>query len=181
MEVQKVHITGGPACGKTRLANHIASITGAPHYEWDMIALDIEALGKPFASIAEELPRIFATDAWVSEGAYMGWAEPLFEKAELVISLDVPWRVASYRILSRHVKASISGTNRFPGWRRLYRFWRWSSRFYNDSNPPGFNDFGVPDSKSMAASMLQRYRDKLVVCRTRTDIEELLRHRFSTR
>ena len=113
-------------------------------------------------------------DAWVAEGAYLGWAEPLLRQAELVVWMDISWRVASYRIISRHIKATLARNNRFPGWRRLYRFWRWSGRYYSDQNPPGLNSYGVPDTKATADERLVPYKDRLVVCRSQKNAEMLV-------
>ena len=104
----------------------------------------------------------------------MGWAMPLFEHAELVVWTDVPWRVASYRILARHLKAELSRSNRFPGWRALYEFWRWSARFYSDRNPHRLNSYGAPHTRTYALEQLAMYRDKTTICRTNGDIEALL-------
>lgn len=56
-----------------------------------------------------------AKDTWIARGAYLDWVEPLLLEADLVVWLDVPWRVASYRIIFRHVRATTARKNRFPG------------------------------------------------------------------
>jgi hypothetical protein len=88
-----------------------------------------------------ECDRLAAEDRWISEGSFVGGNETFFRRADLIVWLDVPWRVASYRILSRHVKLSLARKNRFPGLLQLYRFWRWSSRYYANRNPAGLNPF----------------------------------------
>lgn len=93
----------------------------------------------------------------------------------------MPWRVASYRIISRHIKATLAGNNRWPGWRRLYSFWRWSGRYYGNQNASGLNEWGVPETKRTAASLLAPYADKLTVCRSNREIEALLVRGFSFR
>jgi adenylate kinase family enzyme len=130
MNICKVHITGGPGSGKTTLSWQIAASLNAPHYELDKIVYPTHATA-PTSATAEavadwvvEAQHIAMSESWVSEGAYSAWAEPLFQNAELVVWLDIPWRTASYRIVSRHIKASIARNNRWSGWRRLYRFWR---------------------------------------------------------
>ena len=182
MKVQKVYITGGAASGKTRLSRRLAVVLDAPVYELDSLLLDGQERGESFEEVSESVAStIMATDTWVAEGSYLGWTEPLLRRAELIVWIDVPWRVASYRIISRHIKATVTRNNRFPGWRRLYRFWRWSSRYYHDKNPAGLNAYGVPNTKAAEVEHLAPYQDKLVVCHTQNEAEELVAQRSASR
>ena len=175
MSVCRVFITGGPASGKTTLAQHLAAALGVPAYELDGLLLAGEARGEPFEVISRDaLSSILAENAWVVEGAYLGWTEPLLRRADLIVSMDVPWRVASYRIITRHIRATVARNNRFPGWRRLYQFWRWSGAYYNSQDAPALHWSGVPDTKATAIRYLAPYEDKLVTCRTLRDAEMLL-------
>ena len=180
MNAHKVFITGGPASGKTTLSQRVAAGLNVPVYELDALLLDGHERGESFEEVSNDVAsRIMATEHWVAEGAYLGWAEPLLRQADLVVSIEVSWRVASYRIISRHIKATVARNNRFPGWRRMYRFLRWSERYYNDQNPPGLNLYGVPDTKATAVKHLAPYEHKTVVCRSRKDAEMLLARKFS--
>ena len=174
MTITKVHITGGPGSGKTTLSRQIAAALNVACYELDAMTLQLQAAGKPFANMADEAQRIAKSDGWVSDGAYFDWTEPLFRSADLVVWLDPPWRVASYRILSRHIRATISRNNPFPGWKRLWTFWRWSRRYYRDQTDLGLNEFGVPHTRRTASPLLEPFAPKLRTCRTKRDIEELL-------
>ncbi len=57
----------------------------------------------------------------------------------------------------------------------MYRFWRWSRRFYADRNPEGVNPYGTPMTRSTLASMVQAYAEKLIVCRIAVDVREFER------
>ena len=175
MAIRRVHITGGPGGGKTTLPKQIAASLNSPCYELDAITLrPSNRPGKPFSEMANEALRIAESDRWVSDGAFFDWTEPLFRHADLVVWLDLPWRVASYRILSRHIRATIARDNPFPGWRSLWRFWRWSRRYYHDQVDGGLNEWGTPITRRTTASLLEPYERKLKVCRTTGDIAELL-------
>ncbi len=174
MTISKVHITGGPGSGKTTLSRQIAASLNVACYELDALALELEAAGRPFQEMANEAQRIVASDCWVGDGAYFDWTEPLFQNTDLVIWPDLPWRVASYRILSLHIRATIARDNPFPGWRRLWRFWRWSRRYYRDQVDRGLNQWGTPLTRQTAASLLEPYTPELRTCRTKRGIEELL-------
>jgi len=184
-DVGRIHITGGPGSGKTWLATRLSGQLGVPCFDQDGTALALfDRLGLPATSSSPppeveagliDAAREFAAgDAWVSDATSITWAAPLFERAEAVVWLDTPRSVALRRVFMRHVRAELQRDNRFPGWRRMYRFWRWSGRFYWDTNPPGVNPFGTPMTRSTLGSMLEAYSEKLVVCRSASDLKMLV-------
>jgi adenylate kinase family enzyme len=183
---RRIHITGGPGAGKSRLAGRLSERFSLPLFDIDGRGLAHEATLPDPRDMAEllrlrleETASMAAQAKWISEGSNFLAAEPLFETCDLIICLEVPWRVASYRILSRHVKATLAGNNRFPGWRRLWRFWRWSARFYGDRNPPGLNQWGTPNNRRNLEACLRPYTAKLTVCRSTRDIEQTLYARLN--
>jgi adenylate kinase family enzyme len=172
---RRIHVTGGPGSGKTTLARRLGDALAVPVHDLDGIARNFERRG---LGLAENLPgavtQIVTTSDWVCGGAYLGWAVPVFESADLVVWLDVAWPVASYRIVARHIKAELARNNRFPGWRQMYRFWRWSMRYYRDRNAAGLNAYGTPNTRSFLVAELEAYEEKLVACRSNADIERLV-------
>ncbi|MEX0786971.1 MAG: shikimate kinase [Dehalococcoidia bacterium] len=170
---QRIHVTGGPGSGKTTAARRIARELSLPFYELDQIL--IEAGGDMARLRREDRAAIVADqEEWVSEGAFFDWARPLFECAQLVVWLDLPWRVASYRILVRYLKAELARKNQHPGLRRLREFWTWSYRYYHDAHPHALNQQGVPLTRARAVEELRRYEQKLAVCRSKRDVDLLV-------
>jgi adenylate kinase family enzyme len=175
----RVHLTGGPGGGKTTAGRRVADALGAPFIDLDGLALEFERqfgdFTTAFEALAREVPVIAAGETWVSEGAYLGWAEPLLQAADTVVWLDTPAAVCLYRVAARHVKAEIARDNRFPGWRRFARFWYWCLRYYVNRNPASLNQYGTPETRAYTAQCLQEYAAKLVVCRSKADIERVTR------
>ena len=174
MTLRRIHITGGPGSGKTTAGRRIATELHLPFHELDQIPIDLDW---DMARAAEEntAERIAEQDAWLSEGAYFGWAQPLLDRAELVVLLDLPWRVASYRIITRYFKAELARNNQHHGLGRLKSFWTWSRRYYRDANPHTLNNEGVPRTRGRAIEELSPYREKLRVCRSNHEVDLLLR------
>ena len=153
---------------------------GAPLYELDTLLLEAGDDVAPLVSggqatcdqlrrIAERTRQMADADAWISDGVYFGWTRPLLDRADVIVCLDTPWQTAMLRIVSRHIKAEASRNNQFPGWRRLFRFLRWSHRYYRDANADRLDELGVPETRSRRMHELEAYRDKLVTCRTTSD------------
>lgn len=171
----KIYIGGGPGAGKTTLSRRLAAKLDVPFYELDRLLNRGIDGGEPFeAAAAKVLAEITANDTWIAEGSYLGWLEPLLIEADLIVFLDVPWRIASYRIVSRHVKLTAARNNPYPGWRGLYQFWSWSRRYYKSSNTPRLNSWAVPDNRATVVELLDAYKSKMVTCRTNKDIEQFL-------
>ena len=105
----KIHILGGSGSGKTTLARHLSSLLHIPHY-------DLDAIGMEKGLVTEEDAfAIAAQPAWVSEGVYLIFTEPLLYAADAIVLLEVSWPVAMWRIIRRHISRSFHGTNPYPG------------------------------------------------------------------
>jgi hypothetical protein len=111
----------------------------------------------------------------VSDGIYLGWATPLLEHADVVLWIDTPAPIALFRIVTRHVKAEISGANRFPGWIRMLRLLRWSTRYYLGLHRHVQGVYGLPETNSHLRALLRPFESKLVVCRGDRELDAFLR------
>jgi hypothetical protein len=124
--------------------------------------------------------RIVAQSAWITEGAYLWWTEALPDAATQIIWLDLPWRIAAWRIVTRHVHASLRGNNRHRGVRKLLRFlrntWRYS---HGPAIPPASADDDAAMTRAATAAILIPYRNKLIHCRRPSDVAALIAQSLS--
>ena len=100
----KIHILGASGSGKTTLAQSISSRLHIPHYDLDKVNWEQENA----IAIAEQ-------PAWITEGIYLIWTEPLLYHADCIVLLEVSWPVAAWRMIRRHALNSLRGTNLYPG------------------------------------------------------------------
>ncbi|MBI4220298.1 MAG: hypothetical protein HY682_09165 [Chloroflexi bacterium] len=126
----KVYILGGPGSGKTTLATRLAARIDAPVFDLDWV-LWKNGGPKSEADRQQEMGKIDARGSWIAEGIYSETASYLIERADVVLWIEVPLLVAVWRIVTRHVRRSLAGSNRYPGIRRLIRFiWRTVIRYH---------------------------------------------------
>jgi adenylate kinase family enzyme len=170
----RVHITGGPGSGKTTVANKVAALLGVAAFDLDLVAWDGDS-ERPPSLRDQDLRAIMEHSGWVTEGIYLGWTEPLFREADLILWLDPSWPVAAWRVLLRHVKADLRGNNAHPGYRRLWRFLRICRRYYTETGTP-INDAGVPwpNRRFQAVGVMPPYSLKVRTVRNNRELRAVL-------
>ncbi len=171
----RVHIIGGPGSGKTTLARQAAACLQAPYYELDKVGYEDGAgAERPLELRLADVRQIAMQPAWITEGVFLGWTHELFEAADTVVWLDLPWRVVGWRIFKRHVMAELSGTNRHSGWRKLYRFMQWSHLYYEQTVRPQdvIPGSDINENRAITEQYLMAFKDKLVQCSNQAAVKE---------
>ena len=136
-EWRRIHIIGGAGSGKTTLARAIGGARTLPAYDLDAIAYEDGAGAKrSLDARLADVRRIVGQPSWVTEGIFLWWTDELLRNADVIIWLDLPWRIGARRIVLRHLRTSIAGTNRHRGIRNLIRFLRATQRYYRAKSPP---------------------------------------------
>jgi adenylate kinase family enzyme len=135
-------VAGSSGSGKSTLARHLAAVLELRYVELD--ALHHGTNWTPRPEFLEEVTRFAAGQRWVTEWQYRAVRDLLAERADLLISLDLPRRLVMRRVARRtlsrrlrHVK--LWNGNVEPPLRTIMsdrdHIIRWAWRTHNDHAP----------------------------------------------
>ena len=160
---QRIYIVGAGGSGKTTLARTLAKVVNV-----EPVELDLNPYGDR-AALAQ-------ADAWVVEGIFLYEIEPLLRRADTILWLDLPRRVAQRRIVTRHVRLSVQRRNRHKGVRRLLRFVRSMRHYYvKEAREPLAADDWDALSRALTVERLAPYSEKVVQLGTPREVRTFLR------
>ncbi|CAA9547367.1 MAG: hypothetical protein AVDCRST_MAG87-587 [uncultured Thermomicrobiales bacterium] len=174
--MRRIHVIGGPGSGKTTVARRLALAADVPCVELDVIGYDNGAGAKrPLIDKLTEVDRLAAQPSWVAEGMFLWWTEALSRNADIILWLDPPWRIAASRIIRRHARASLAGTNRHRGIGRLVRFVIASRAYcHGPAAIPVSRDDDGAVTRAATEHALEPVCAKVVRCRRNEDVEAFL-------
>jgi adenylate kinase family enzyme len=176
---QRIHIIGAAGSGKTTLARRLGTLLDAPFYDLDEIGYEGGFGAKRSLDMRiADIERIVAQPAWITEGGFIFWIDDLLRAANIIVWLDLPWRIRRWRIITRHIKADLARTNRHPGYLNLYNFYMRSREYHRSKILLTLNpDEGLANDSSnriTVAHKLAPYREKVVQCCSPTDVEKFV-------
>jgi adenylate kinase family enzyme len=104
-------VIGGSCTGKTTLSRRLAQRLGVPHVELDTLHHEPGWQEAPAEVLQARVEAALAAapDGWVVDGNYHGkLGTSVLERADTVVFLDLPRRVALRRVLLRTLKRVVS-------------------------------------------------------------------------
>jgi adenylate kinase family enzyme len=122
--VKRVSVIGGSCTGKTTLSRELARRLGVPHIELDALHHDAGWQEAPADVLQARVDAALAAapDGWVVDGNYQGKiGNSVAERADTVVLLDLPHRVALRRVLWRTASRVVSRKELWNGNRETLR------------------------------------------------------------
>jgi adenylate kinase family enzyme len=122
--VRRVTVIGGSCTGKTTLSRGLASLLGVPHVELDALHHDAGWQEAPAEVLQARVDAALeaAPGGWVVDGNYHGKiGTSVLERADTVVFLDLPRRVALRRVLWRTSSRIVSRKELWNGNRETLR------------------------------------------------------------
>lgn len=148
----KIHIIGSVGSGKTTLARSLSARFKLPHHELDNVVwkrTDTKDIRRSEKERNEYLKSIVHTDSWIIEGVHYEWVAESFEKADMIILLDISYRKRKYRIIKRFIlqKLGVEKANYAPTLKIFRKMFVWNRYFEEKSRQEILTILGVHQNK----------------------------------
>ncbi|MCY4111118.1 MAG: hypothetical protein OXF96_04155 [Chloroflexi bacterium] len=134
---RRISVVGLSGSGKTTVARRLARLVDAPHVELDALHWVhpdwAEPSGEEFRAA---VGRALAGDAWVVEGNYRSARAVYWSRVEMLVWLDLPLWVITWRVLRRTLRRVGSSERLWGTQRETFRrgflsydsLWLWNVR-----------------------------------------------------
>jgi adenylate kinase family enzyme len=122
--LKRVSVIGGSCTGKTTLSRELAERLGVPHIELDALHHEPGWHEAPAEVLQARVDAALAAapGGWVVDGNYHGKLGPsVVERADTVVFLDLPHRVALRRVLWRTLSRAVTREELWNGNRETLR------------------------------------------------------------
>ena len=122
--MRRVAVIGGSCTGKTTVSRRLAATLGVPHVEIDALHHDPGWQEAPAELLQTRVRAALdsAPDGWVADGNYRSKIGSLvLERADTVVFLEPPFRVAFWRALRRTIVRTITREELWNGNREQIR------------------------------------------------------------
>jgi len=159
----KIHICGIYGSGKSTFARILSDELKIPFYSLD----DIKYLVKysKIRSVKERIEKvkeICKLKDWITEGTWTDYALDAFRKADMVIFMDTPKIICSFRILKRYLKREKLENDTLIGALKLIK------EVYN------YHFMKRPVSSYSHKRLINKYCKNFIVLRNKKDISKIV-------
>lgn len=117
----RVVVVGCTGSGKTTVARTIAGLLNAPHVELDSLNWEPNWTAASTEVFRQRARDALTGDAWVVDGNYSALRDLIWPRASLLVWLNLPYRVVSWRLLWRTLRRVVTKEELWNGNREEFR------------------------------------------------------------
>ena len=117
----RVVVVGCTGSGKTTVARSLARFLDAPHVELDSLNWEPNWTAAPTDVFRQRARDALTGDAWVVDGNYSALRDLIWPRASLLVWLNLPYRVVSWRLLWRTLRRVFTREELWNGNREEFR------------------------------------------------------------
>jgi adenylate kinase family enzyme len=124
--MRRVAVIGNSCSGKTTFARRLAERLGVPHVELDALNWGPDWTEAPPVEFRQRVEEAIAGEGWVVDGNYHGkLGDLVHSRADTIVWLDLPLRIALARIWRRTLRRIRTGEELWAGNRETWlgAFW----------------------------------------------------------
>ena len=96
--MNRIAIVGCSGAGKSTLARELGMKLGLPVVHFDQLHWQAGWVERSVEDTQAAIDAAVAQQRWITDGNYSSYSEQRFDRADLVIWLDYPRRIASRRV-----------------------------------------------------------------------------------
>lgn len=170
---KKIFIVGSPGAGKTTLAKRLSKKLDIPHFDLDDIRYPKDRSKVPDSQAIPEVHKLTQKKSWIIEGVYISWIKECLDEADLIIWLDIPYYVASYRIITRYFTNLFLGKGKF-GFKSTLVLLKNVIRYNFPKPGTELNDEDEYITRFKTATVLENYKDKIIKVKNNTDLGSII-------
>jgi len=162
MMINKIYIIGGARSGKSFFGKQLSNKTGIRHFDLDKIIFTYnwEKVSEQYRD--RELGKILLGYNWIIEGVYTeNWIVTALKKSDKIIWLDTPALIKLFRFLKQTISGRKGGFKNFYGRGKL---------------AVGLKHKEFDRSRSCYKNLLQPFKDKVSVIKTKNDLRFFLKN-----
>lgn len=134
-EIKRLYLVGSVGSGKTTLGKKLAEEFHIPFYEMDNLIFERLETGdrrREDDEIGLLLETIFEEKVWLIEGTCLrDIIQPVFDKSQVLIFLEVPYYKRIYRFTKRFLKQvlHLEKANYLPSFDIYLKMFKWNHQF----------------------------------------------------
>ncbi len=97
----RINVVGTSGCGKSTVGKRLAEILSVPYIQLDELYWKPNWAESTDEELFLKLEKALSPEEWVLDGNYNRTTSIKWKRAQIVVYLDLPFRIVLYRIIKR--------------------------------------------------------------------------------